>query len=381
MTVDDLRDYFPHTRHVVYLNHAATSPLSRPVVAAIRRYLEERHETNVENFADFQPVVRSARARAAGVLGTFVDRVEFAPNTSYGLNVVAQGLDWRPGDRVAVPSCEFPANVYPFLNLSRRGVEVDFIPHRSGTIEIDDVEKTLRAETRLLTISWVQYLSGFRVDLRALSHLCRERGVLLCVDAIQGVGALELNVEETGIDFLACGGHKWVMATQGIGFLYLTEALQERIAPPAGWLHGPIDWDRLDDYELRFHPDATRFRLGTLNHVGIAALDAALALYDRAGPAWCGRQVLRRAARLADGLDRLGLRRYGSSDPEHASGIVTVEYAGVEGLHAHLQDQGIQTAVRQKKLRFSPTYYNSADEIDRTLEAVASFVKRGGEGS
>ncbi len=376
MRVDDLRSQFPHTSRVVYLNHAATGPLSTRVMSAVGRYLRQRHETHVENFEVFQPIVRSARSRVAALLGTSIERVEFAPNTSYALNILAGGLDWQRGDRVAVPACEFPANVYPFLNLGRLGVQVDFIPHEGGTIGLDAVEGALRPETRLLTISWVQYLSGFRADLRAIGALCRERGVLFCVDAIQGLGAFELDVEDAGIDFLASGGHKWIMATQGIGLLYLTEALQDRIAPPAGWLHGPVDWDHLEEYELSFHPDASRFRLGTMNHVGVAALDAALGLFAEAGPAWCATQVAERARQLARGLDDLGLERYGTSTPDHASGIVTVDHPDAEGLHAHLKGHGVNAATRRKKLRFSPTYYNSAEEIERTLELVESYVKR-----
>ncbi|MEX0822215.1 MAG: aminotransferase class V-fold PLP-dependent enzyme [Rhodothermales bacterium] len=375
MTIDEIRDRFPHVLRTTYLNHAATAPLSTPVVAAIRRYVEERHETNVENFGAFQDVVGAARQRIARLIGTTVDRVEFAPNTSYALNVLARGLDWRRGDRVAVPGCEFPANVYPFLNLGHLGVEVDFIPHDRGVITMKDIERALRPATRLLAISWVQYLSGYRMDLQEVGELCRRKGVLFCVDAIQGLGALQLDVEKAGIDFLACGGHKWLMATQGIGFLYVTKGLQERIRPAAGWLHGPVDWDRLDDYELRFHPDASRYRLGTMNHIGVAALEASLGLYEAAGPAWCERSVLERAAELADGLSDIGLIRYGSPEAEHASGIVSVEHERVEELYAYLSARDVEVAVRQQKLRFSPTYYNSTDEVSRALECVASFLK------
>jgi selenocysteine lyase/cysteine desulfurase len=373
MTLDELRTRFPHTGQTTYLNHAATSPLSRPVMDAVAAYLEERHRTNIENYFDFAPVLAETRTRIARLLGTAAARVEFMPNTSYGLNVLAMGLDWQAGDRIAVPGCEFPANVFPFLNLRQRGVETDFIPHDDGTITLDDIAATLQPTTRLLTISWVQFLSGFRCDLEAIGQLCRERDVLFCVDAIQGLGALQLDVEAYGIDFLACGGHKWLMATQGIGFLYITEALQERLTPMAGWLHGPVDWDNLNAYELAFHPDATRFRLGTLNSVGIAALHAALELYFEAGPAWCEAQVLARSQQLAEGLADLGLERYGSEDPAHASGIVTVKHPQPEAVLAYLKEQDIMAAVRNQMLRFAPTYYNSPDEIDRTLDAMRQF--------
>ena len=375
MNLRELRSHFPHTDEKIYLNHAATSPLSRPVLRAIKNYLEERHHRKIENYVDFEAVLESSRRRLAALVHAPVERIEFAPNTSYALNVLAQGLDWLPGDRIAVPGCEFPANVYPFMNLQRRGVEVDFIPHHEGCVWLRDIEQTLRPETRLLTISWVQFLSGFRIDLAEVGKLCRDRGVVFCVDTIQGLGAFRLDVEECGIDFLACGGHKWLMAAQGSGFLYLTEELQQRVSPMAGWLHGPVDWENFFDYELEFHPDATRFRLGTMNNIGIASLDAALELREQAGPAWCEEHVLKLSSQLIDGLDAIGVARYGPSDKRHASGIVTVEHPKVETLHEHLLNRNIEGALRQRKLRFSPTYYNAEEEIDELLDAIEEFVR------
>ena len=375
MRLTSLRSNFPHTEDAIYLNHAATGPLSEPVMRAVQSYLAQRHRSNIENYTEFAPVIESARSRVARLIGADVDRVEFAPNTSYALNVLAQSYPWMKGDRIAVPACEFPANVYPFMNLERLGVRVDFIPHDAGVISLESIEQTLRKETKLLTISWVQFLSGFRADLEAIGRLCKERDVVFCVDAIQGLGALKLDVEACGIDFLACGGHKWIMATQGIGLLYVTRALQDRLVPAAaGWLHGPVDWDEFFEYELVFHADASRFRLGTLNNVGLAALDAALGLYEEAGPDWCEQQTLGLARRLAEGLEDQGLRRYGTPRPSNASGIVTVEHPNIDRLHQHLQHHGVTTAVRQRKLRFSPTYYNSPDEIDQVLSLVQDFA-------
>lgn len=373
MTLDALRSHFPHTEHHVYLNHAATGPLSRPVLEAMQGYLDQRHRTQVENYFDVQPTIEATRERIAGLLGTPLDRVEFAPNTSSALNVLAEGLDWQPGDRIALPGCEFPANVYPFLHQQRKGVAVDIIPHEEGTVTLDAIAATLTPETRLLTLSWVQFLSGFRADLEAIGQLCRARDVLFCVDAIQGLGALQLDVERLGIDFLACGGHKWLMSPQGTGFLYVTEMLQDQLTPQAGWLHGPVDWDNFFDYELAFHEDATRFRLGTLNHLGLVGMHAALGLYMEADPAVCEARVLERTATLAAGLGRLGLSRYGTDDTAHASGIVTVRHPEPEALYEYLKEQNITIAVRNRLLRFAPTYYNHPDETDRVLEAVSAF--------
>ena len=373
MALPEVRALFPHTETTTYLNHAATGVLSRPVMTDVQAYLDERRGANINNYERVMPVLEETKEQLARLVGTTADRVEFAPNTSYGLNVLARGLNWKPGDRVVVPGCEFPANVYPFMNLEREGVRVDFIPHQEGTFTLDDVEQVLRPETRLLTLSWVQFLSGFRADLEAIGSLCEERDIIFCVDAIQGLGALQLDVEAMHIDFLATGSHKWLMGMQGLGFLYVTEELQARITPAAGWQHGPVDWDRLFDYELQFHPGAQRFRLGTMNSVGVVALHAALGLHFELGPAWCEKQVLARARQLRSGLADLGMPLYGSEDRRHASGIVTVAVDEGEKLQQHLQEQHVEAAMRNRKLRFSPHFYNSAREIDRVLSVIESF--------
>jgi len=375
MTLSDLRQHFPHTDEWAYLDHASTGPLSRPVREAVGAFLDQRHRTKPNNYFDVAPTVERARERIGQLLGAPTARVEFAPNTSAALNVLAQGLDWQPGDRIAVPACEFPANVYPWLGLENKGVALDLIPHERGTFTVEDMERTLTPETRLVSVSWVQFLSGFRADIEAIGTLCRERGILFCVDAIQGVGALRMDVADLPIDFLACGGHKWVMGMQGLGFFYVTEALQAQLRPVRGWLNGPVDWDDFLSYPTDFHDDARRFRLGTMNHAGVFALDAALGLYLDAGRDWCEAQVLARSREVADGLDRLGLRRYGSADPAHASGIVAVEHPDPDALFEAMEAEGIAIAVRDRKLRVSPTYYNTPDEVTRVLDAVAEYGK------
>lgn len=370
---------------MVYLDHASTGVLSRPVMDAVTAHLQQRHATQPNNYFDIAPTLERGRARIAQVLGTSAARVEYAPNTSYALNVLAHGLDWQPGDRIAVPGCEFPANVFPWRSLEAQGVAVDTIPTYDGTFTLDAVAATLHPETRLVAVSWVQFLSGFRADLSALADLAHDNGSLFSVDAIQGVGAVPINVEALGIDFLACGAHKWLMGMQGVGFFYVTEALQARLTPQLGWLNGPVDWENLTAYDTVLHPDATRFRLGTLNTAGIVALDAALGVYLDVGPeaAWAHIQTL--TARLADGLDALELPRYGSRDPAQRAGIVTVSPEAVgqgaggqdaEVLYEALAVEGVMTAVRDRKLRFAPSYTNTAADIDRALDVVATALER-----
>ena len=377
MTLETLRSYFPHLDHHTYLNHAAVSPISTRVRDAIDEYLAERHgaqhDAPIANFGSFQPVMKRAKERAAQVLGTGAAQVEFVPNTSAGLNLLTRGLDWSDGDRVAVPDGSFPTNVYPFQNLEADGVSVDFVPTDEGAYTLSAIEDTLRPETRVLSISWVHFLSGFRAELAAIGALCEAEDVLFCVDAIQGLGALQVDVEAARIDFLAAGGHKWLMATQGAGLVYCRDALRDRLRPPTGWLHGPVDWDHLGRYDLTFHDDARRFRTGTLNAVGIVALDAALGLHLEAGPEWCEDRLLKLAETLGDALDARGYRRYGRPDPAHASGIVTVAPDAPEALYEHLQAHDVTAALRNRKVRFAPSYYNNEADLQAVLDAVDAF--------
>ena len=285
--VDALRRHFPHTEDRIYLNHAATSPLSRAVTEAIQHHVQQRQgatrTAQIDDFESLLAVIKATRTQVAELLQADTERVDFAPNTSAALNLLADGLDWQPGDRIAVPDCEFPTNVFPFKKLEAQGVTLDFIPTERGTFSVDDVAAALTPDTRLVSVSWIQFLSGFRADLEAIGALCHERDLLFCVDAIQGLGAFSLDVEAAHIDFLAAGTHKWLMGTQGLGVFYVQEALQNQLTPPTGWLHGPVNWTELDAYKLTLHDDARRFRTGTMNALGILALHASLTLRDAFG--------------------------------------------------------------------------------------------------
>lgn len=375
MDLQHLRAQFPHVAETLYLNHAATSPLSRRVVAAIDTFVAERHGRQIENYDSFQHTIAETRQQLGRVLGAPTEWVEYAPNTSYGLNLLVHGLDWKEGDRIAIPRCEFPANALPFRTLERRGVVIDWIPDEEGVISLEAIADALGPETRLLAISWVQFLSGYRIDVEAVGALCREREVLLSVDAIQGLGALPFEAERWGVDFVAAGSHKWMMGTQGLGVVCASPTMQEQIQPPAGWLQGPVDWEDLTSQELRYHDDARRYRLGTLNGIGISALHASTGLYLEAGRTWCGERVLRLSRYLAEGLAERGFTRYGSDAEAHRSGIVTVRVGDPEQAQRVLRERQIEAAVRDGLLRFAPTYYNTTGELDQVLAACEQIER------
>ena len=358
-----------------YLDHAATGVLGRHVLEAVSDYLRGRAgqvpERSPNDFpADLDRIER-ARRRAAALVNADLASTCLVPNTSAGLNLLVEGLDWRAGDRVAVPGCEFPANLLPWLGLEARGVRVDRIADREGVVGLEAVETALRPETRVVALSAVQFLSGARADLEAVGALCRERGVLFAVDAIQAVGAVGLDVEAAHVDLLACGGHKWIGGMQGAGFAVVGPRLLERLEPVRGWLNGPVDWDDFASVRPELHPDATRFHTGTLPTAGLYALDAALGAALAVGIERIEAAVLESASRLAEGLERLGHRRVGPEAVE--SGIVTVEAPDPEGLHEHLARRGVAVSLRSRLVRFAAHAHTRPEAVDAALDAVAQF--------
>ena len=370
--IEALRQHFPHTGDRIYLNHAATSPLSTAVRDAMQAHLAQRHgatpKAQIDDFEGLSEVINATRTQVADLLHADTSRVDFAPNTSAALHLLADGFDWQPGDRIAVPDCEFPTNVFPFKQLEAQGVALDLIPTERGTFTVDDVACTLTPSTRLVSVSWIQFLSGFRADLEAIGALCHDRDILFCVDAIQGLGAFSLDVDAAHIDFLAAGTHKWLMGTQGLAVFYVREALQDQLAPPTGWLHGPVNWTELDAYELALHDDARQFRTGTMNALGIVALHAALTLRQAFGGARVSERTRHLARYLARGCRDLGLEAYLPHPPE--SGIVTLDLDDADAVHAALADERIIGACRNGKLRLSPAYYVTEADLDHTLVAL-----------
>jgi len=374
MALAAFRAQFPHTERLVYLDNAGRGPLPLPAVEAMRLFLEERSLTDPNNHWAALPRIERARARLAAMMGAPVARVDFSPNTSYALNVLALGYPWQPGDRVAVPACEFPANLHPWLQLRAQGVGVDLIGHTDGVVTVDDVARALTPTTRVVAVSWVQFLSGDRIDLAALADVVHAHGALLAVDAMQGLGAFRLDAPALGLDFVACGAQKWLLGMQGVAFLYVTEELQERLRPVRGWLNGPVDWDNFFTVSEDLHPDAMRFRVGTLASGPIVALDASLGLLLDLDAGETEAQVLAMARRIADGLDGLGLARFGTGGVPN-SGIVTTRHPAPEDAHARLQAAGIHLALRDRKLRFAPHAYTTEADVDRALEAVAATLR------
>jgi selenocysteine lyase/cysteine desulfurase len=352
------------------MNHAAVSPFSTRIVDAIQDLLHKRSSEMIEVFPLAVEEKVTLKKNLAALIDGEEDKIAIIGNTSEGFNWLVQGLEWKKGDRVLLVDQEFPANVYPFLNLEQQGVSIDYVPTRDGFILLEDIEKMICPETKLLSISFVEFLNGFRNQLSEISRLCHENDVLFSVDSIQGVGALPLSVRQSGIDFLSNGGHKWLMGPQGCGFMYISPDLFEKLKPAfTGWLSVKDSWNFFD-YRLDFLDDARRFEIATSNVVGIFGLTASTTLLLEAGTEAIEKHLFSLGDRLIENLSEIGFKYIGSSDLKHRSGIYTFQCENVKETYKHLRSNNVHLSLRNDLLRFSPHFYNTLDEIDQVVKII-----------
>jgi selenocysteine lyase/cysteine desulfurase len=368
------RSWFPVTRELAYLNHAGVAPISTRAQEALARYAAEASERGAFDYARFYDAeVERVRGRAALLLGASSEEIAFVKNTSEGLGLVAAGLDWQAGDRVVTCDLEYPSNVYPWWSLASRGVETVMLPGREGRLPFESVEQALaHPRARLLALSSVEFGSGARNDVEALGRLCRERGVLFCVDAIQSLGCLPLDVERCGVDFLAADGHKWLLSVEGCGIFYGSRRVLDRVTPRVvGWrsVTDNLDYDR---YHLELQPGAGRFEEGTPNTAGIFALGAALDLLLEIGVEAIAGRVLGLTEELCAGLAARGARVLSPRGPGETSGIVSFRVGdeAPERSAARLKQAGVLVAARRGGVRASPHFYNDRSDLERLLDAL-----------
>jgi selenocysteine lyase/cysteine desulfurase len=348
---------------------------------AMTSYYIERSSGSIDTYAtDLSKVAESRMLIRRMINAEGTDRIALMPNTSEALNTIASGLDWKSGDRVLLNDLEFPANVYPYLNLKSRGVEIDVLHAGNGDVTAEMIHRSMSPRTRVVALSAVQYLTGYRADLRAIGALCRERDIILAVDAIQGVGAIQLDVQDMRIDALAAGGQKWQMAGQGTGFLYLTEELQGRIHQQhLGWLGVQEPWE-FSNLAQEPAGSARRYESGTLNIPGIWGLHAALTTILEFGLREIEQQILSLTRTLMDGLRTIdGVELYSPESDRERAGIVTISLPSSvdpRNVFTILAAQEITTGLREGKIRFSPHFYMSTEEMEMTVEATRESIER-----
>jgi selenocysteine lyase/cysteine desulfurase len=367
---------FPILGRWDFFNHAGVCPLPRCAADAIRGFAAQ-YEDHAYLDTGFYRQIDALRASAARMLNAQKEEIAFVKNTSEGIATVANGIDWRAGDRIVTTAVEYPANMYPWMDVSRRfGAELVTVPETAGAdgaLRVE-LEAILRAadhpRTRLVTLSHVEYASGQRHDLAAVGRFCRERGILLCVDGIQSMGVLPVDVRAMNVDFLSADGHKWLLGPEGAGVFYCRRELLETMRPLiVGWMNVVNDQDYAN-YDFRLKPDARRFEGGTHNVPGLLGLKAGLELLLGVGVDAVAGRMKALTDRLIEGVEGKGYRVVSPRAEGEWSGIVSF----VSDRHDHQAawrklrvEEKTEIAVRGGRLRVSMHFYNTEEQVDRLV--------------
>ena len=366
---------FPVARDKIFLGHAGVCPLPRRVADAVAACAAQGTLGDQEAFLLHR--LADARKLAAQVLQCQSEEVALVGPTSLGLSLVAAGLSFRKSDNILIYHDDYPSNVYPWMALAAKGVQVRLINTRGlGVIRAIDVMGQVDENTRLVALASCHFISGYRLEHQAIGKYLRGRGILFCLDAIQTLGAFPTTVES--VDFLAADAHKWLLGPCGAGVLYVRRELQEKLNPPLyGWNNVRCP-NFVAQEKIEFRNDATKYEAGTHNLLGVVGLIASLELVREIGVDNIAAELLRKRALLVPALSAKGYTVLNAeAKPENASGIVTVYQPGVDlaPLHKKLADAGVVASLRsdrkgQRYLRLSPHFYNTDAELQRVLELV-----------
>ncbi len=373
-SVINTRQEFPIRERYAFLNHASVAPIPASTQAAISEFARDAAEEGPVNDAAWLHAMTLARETAGAMINAEPDDICFVKNTNHGLLIVSNSINWKPGDNVVGLEHEFPANLLPWKNLRHYGVEFRGVPERADyTYSIDDIAARIDDRTRLLAVSWVEYSTGVRNDIEALSQLCRDKGILFCVDAIQGMGVLPVDVKALPVDFMMADGHKWMLAPEGCGILYIKRDLIPQLNDNmAGWcgMKNPQDYDNTDQ---PYKPNARKFEEGSHNLLAINALGTSLRILQAAGYDYIQERIEATTRLLMQGARAKGYTVVTPEPWAQRAGIISLQKDGqnIDAVAKMLLDQHqIVIAARRGFLRVSPHFYNDEEEIERLVRAL-----------
>lgn len=380
-----LRREMAVTDQYAYFDHAAVAPLPNCSAQAISQYALEANQHGDAVWLNWAKQLKELRASAARFIGANPSEIALVNNTTHGINLIAEGLDWRTGDNVVIPSNEFPSNLLPWHNLKRYGVEVrEMVPPPSGGVSVDELLKLVDGRTRLIAVSWVGFLSGYRLDVEQLVERAHAKGVAVFLDAIQGLGVFPIDVGTMQVDFLCADGHKWMLGPEGAGMLYIREAQLPRLKPIGiGW--NSLEIGGFDPSSRKIKGSAARYEGGSYNMAGLIGFNASLGLLEELGAGKPSSPVAAAVLSNVEHLQRQLLERdftvHVSDDSANRSGIVGITWAdgndtAYRDARAHLLERHVVTSVRGGRLRVSTHAYNNEDDMQRLIDGLMEFRSR-----
>lgn len=377
MNIDEIRKDFAITNKFVYMDNASTVPYPRQVVDAVTKKIQERHTIGVSKFYEWLDVIEETRRKMAELMGAQPEEIAFTQNTSEGINIAANVIDFKEGDNVITNDLEYYPNIYPWMRLKKYGVDVRIVNHREGYITVEDIEKAADSNTKVITLSSVAWINGLKHDLEKMGELARSLDAYLVVDAIQQIGAQEIDMKRANIDFCAGGGHKWLMTLFGSGVFYCRQELIEHCEPVyLGWQSDSrsLEYDyRKKGPQYELPTTARRFNHGNSTIVGILALNAALNYMEDIGWEW----IFNRNRMLADiivkELSSKGIKFLSPLEEEYRSNIVTFLPKDPEKMISLLDEENIVVSQRQNGIRVSPIFFNTEEEIETLIDRVVKI--------
>jgi len=375
--LDRARSNFNIDGGLIFLNHASHGPLPNPARAAYDRYLDSWQKTSHEHDVESFQIIEEARRKLASMISAEPERVGLSNGTSFGFNIVAGGYPWKSGDNVVVSRCEFPAVVYPWKRLESGEIELRFVSCDNGFIDEEAMIAAADDKTRVICVSWVQFYNGYRSDLAKLGRFCRENNILFCVDGIQGMGAVPIDVPSSDIDLFTCGCQKWMLGPCGTGFFYLSERAENILGIPLyGWLS--VDWgvefSNLMRYDLPSRKGPAKYEISTYAFQDIRALEASIDLLQSFDSIRRWDHIRALTDMISDEVDsNKNFKLASSREESRRSGILNIKAADSKKLFDFLTGKGISVSYREGGIRVSPHFYNSPDEIDFFIEALEQF--------
>lgn len=377
-----MRDQMPICKHFAYFDHAAVAPLPVESAKEIEKFALQASQMGDTCWPEWSQKAELLRADFAKMLKSRESEIAFVANTTVGIGLIAEGWRWQSGDNLVVPANEFPSNLAPWRNLERRGVQIREIPvPASGEILLESILNAIDSSTRMVAISWVGFASGWRIDVGRFCEAIHARGPLVFLDAIQGLGAFPLDVSQTGVDFLAADGHKWMLGPEGAGVLYVAERNLGLLDPlMVGW-HSLEGRAAFDPTVTGLKATAARYEGGSTNIVGLLALAQSIRMLmehgahvERSGFA---ESILENVALLESELRSIGCDVLVPTSECNRSGILGIKWpdANLPAARAYCLSRGIVTSVRAGRLRVSTHAYNNRADVNRLVDAIHNYMR------
>ncbi len=373
MNIESFRQEFLHPQeNKIFLNHSGVSPLPRRTANTMKRVIQLNQTLTFEAWQEIQSHVGLCKENLAKLLHVYPDEIALTRNTTEGINWVANGIDWHPGDRIVSIHGEYPANIYPWMNLRKKGIIFHLVQPLNNRITPEMIEEAITPTTRLVTISQVQFTTGFHADLEAIGRLCKERNVFFMVDLIQGLGAVPVDLKKCHVSFAAGGAQKWLLGPQGAGFFYCSEECMEELditCVGSDSVKQPLPYL---DYQYELRQDAARFEYATLATVCVAGMNRSVQLLLEAGEEYIAQRIKQNTDILVEGAQQKGYHCHSPRADVEWSGIVAFTHREKPNAEviARMQQANIFVLEREGMIRMAPHFYNTPEEMHRVIEVL-----------